>query len=211
MATGQKSRGERATLRRAPAWSAYWRSSQPLPAAVKPVTRPLEAQRAALGPKSLLPPSCPLKGRQRASLRRQAARLQPRSAPQLPARAQSSPCRLENARSGRRLDQARSRCRRALAANRLKVTLVLDADELAAVPVAEGRPRVKLRIRLPDRKLSADMGPSRCARRRRRFARWADNVALVLRGCLVEGDVIAEAGLSAQPKAKHGSDAANGN
>jgi hypothetical protein len=38
----------------------------------------------------------------------------------------------------------------------------------------------------------------------------ADAIALVLRGCLVEGDVIAEAGLSAQPKAKDGSEAANG-
>jgi hypothetical protein len=36
-------------------------------------------------------------------------------------------------------------------------------------------------------------------------------IALVLRGRLVEGDVIAEVALSAQPKAKHGSDAANGN
>jgi hypothetical protein len=39
----------------------------------------------------------------------------------------------------------------------------------------------------------------------------ADAIALILRGCLVEGDVIAEAALSAQPKAKHGSDATNGN
>jgi hypothetical protein len=39
----------------------------------------------------------------------------------------------------------------------LKVSLVLNPDELAAVPVEDGKPRVKLRIRLPDRKLSADI------------------------------------------------------
>jgi hypothetical protein len=72
--------------------------------------------------------------------------------------------------------------------------------------------RVTLRIRLPDRKLTADIAAksSRKAQAAIREA-GADAIALILRGCLVEGDVIAEAALSAQPKAKHGSDAANGN
>jgi hypothetical protein len=68
--------------------------------------------------------------------------------------------------------------------------------------------RVVLCIRLPDRKLGADI-VARGAGGDPRGGR--DAIALVLRGCLVEGDVIAEAALSAQPKAKHGSDAANGN
>src|SRR5215813_11488405 len=43
-----------------------------------------------------------------------------------------------------------------------------------------------------------------CARRRQTAIRdaGADNIALVQQGRLVAGDVIAEAGLSAQPKAK---------
>jgi hypothetical protein len=44
-----------------------------------------------------------------------------------------------------------------LTAQRLKVTLVLDADELAAIPVEDGRPRVSLRISLPDRIVAADI------------------------------------------------------
>jgi hypothetical protein len=68
---------------------------------------------------------------------------------------------------------------------------------------------VILRIRLPDRKLSSDFA-AKSLRRAQAAVReaGADAVALILQGCLVEGDVIAEAGLSAQPKAKHGSDAA---
>jgi hypothetical protein len=70
---------------------------------------------------------------------------------------------------------------------------------------------VILRIRLPDRKLSADIA-AKSLRKAQAAIRdaGADAIALVLRGCLVEGDVIAEAGLCAQPKAKDGSEAANG-
>jgi len=38
----------------------------------------------------------------------------------------------------------------------------------------------------------------------------ADNVALILQGCLAEGDVIAEAGLRAQPKVKNTPEADKG-
>ena len=64
------------------------------------------------------------------------------------------------------------------------------------------RTRVRLRIRLPDRKLTADIAAKslREAQAAIREA-GADAIALVLQGCLVEGDVIAEAGLSAQSKA----------
>jgi hypothetical protein len=99
-----------------------------------------------------------------------------------------------------------------LTAKRLKVTVVLNADQLLAVPAPDGQPRVRLRIRLPDRKLSTDIA-AKSLRKAQTAIReaGADAIALVLRGCLVEGDVIAEAALSTQLKAKHGSDAANGN
>jgi hypothetical protein len=68
-----------------------------------------------------------------------------------------------------------------------------------------------LRIRLPDRKLNADIA-AKSLRKAQAIvhALGGDAIALVLRGCLVEGDVIAEAALSAQPKAKHSNDADNG-
>jgi hypothetical protein len=61
---------------------------------------------------------------------------------------------------------------------------------------------VILRIRLPDRKLTADIAVKslRKAQAAIREA-GADAIALILQGCLVEGDMIAEAGLSAQHKA----------
>jgi hypothetical protein len=89
-----------------------------------------------------------------------------------------------------------------LTAMRLKVTTTLDAAELLAVPVPVGKPRVTLRIRLlPDRALTAEIA-AKSLRRALRAIRetGADNVALVLQGRL-SGDTIAEAGLSAQPRA----------
>ena len=40
-------------------------------------------------------------------------------------------------------------------AARLKVTTVLDGDDLLAITAPEGKPRVTLRIRLPDRTITA--------------------------------------------------------
>ena len=92
--------------------------------------------------------------------------------------------------------------RPSLTAKRLRVTLVLNADEFAAVPVEDGKPRARLRIHLPDRKLTADIA-TKSLRKAQAAIReaGADGVALVLQGCLLEGDIVAEAGLSAQPKA----------
>jgi hypothetical protein len=55
---------------------------------------------------------------------------------------------------------------------------------------------------LPDRKLTADIA-TKSLRKAQTAIReaGADGVALVLQGCLLEGDIVAEAGLSAQPKA----------
>ncbi len=83
--------------------------------------------------------------------------------------------------------------------------------ELLAVPAPDGQPRVRLRIRLPDRKLSVDIA-AKSLRKAQAAIReaGADAIALALQGCLVEGDVIAEAGLSAQPGARHSNDAETG-
>ena len=88
-----------------------------------------------------------------------------------------------------------------LTASRLKVTTVLNATELLAVPAPEGKPRITLRIRLPDRTITAEIAAKslRKAQNAMREA-GADGIVTVLQGHLVAGDRIAEAGLSAQPK-----------
>jgi hypothetical protein len=90
-----------------------------------------------------------------------------------------------------------------LTAGRLKVTLVLNATELLGITAPEGKPGVVLRIRLPERTLTADIA-AKSLRKAQTAIRdiGADNIALVLQGRLTAGDVIAEAGLRAQPKAK---------
>jgi hypothetical protein len=40
---------------------------------------------------------------------------------------------------------------------RLKLTATLNAAELNAIPTPEGKPRVRLRIRLPDRTIAAEV------------------------------------------------------
>jgi hypothetical protein len=47
--------------------------------------------------------------------------------------------------------------RRMLAASRLRVPTTLDATELPAITAPEGTPRVGLRIRLPDRTVTAEI------------------------------------------------------
>jgi hypothetical protein len=59
-----------------------------------------------------------------------------------------------------------------------------------------------LRIRLPDRKLSAAIAAKSLRKAAIREARGRHRVRSA--GCLIAGDVVAEAGLSAQPKAVKG-------
>jgi hypothetical protein len=89
-----------------------------------------------------------------------------------------------------------------LTASRLKVTTMLNATELLAIAAPEGKPRITLRIRLPGRTVTAEIA-SKSLRKAQTAIReaGADSIAPVLQGRLVAGDVIAEAGLSAQPKA----------
>jgi hypothetical protein len=89
-----------------------------------------------------------------------------------------------------------------LTAGRLKVTLTLSAAELLAITAPEGKLRIPLRIRLPDRTITAEIA-SKSLRKAQTAIRetGADNIALVLQGLFVAGDRVAEAGLSALPKA----------
>jgi hypothetical protein len=84
----------------------------------------------------------------------------------------------------------------------LKVTLALEPASLLALEVPNGRPRFVLGIRLADtRTLTADLSAKSLRRAIAAIrARGADAVVTILQGHLV-ADTIAEAGLSAQPKA----------
>jgi hypothetical protein len=88
-----------------------------------------------------------------------------------------------------------------VSALKLKVTTVLNAAELLAVPVPEGKPRVTFSVKFPDRVLTVDVA-AKSVRKAQATIResGADNVVLLLQGSLVAGDVLAEAGLSAQLK-----------
>ena len=89
-----------------------------------------------------------------------------------------------------------------LTATRLKIATTLDATELLAINAPNDKPRITLRIRLPDRTLTAEIA-AKSLRKAQTTLRQsgADNIVLLLQGRLIAGDVIAEAGLSAQPKA----------
>ena len=99
-------------------------------------------------------------------------------------------------------DPTGSPSRRAPAPSPQRVTTTLNANELLAVPAPEGKPRITLRIRLPDHTVIADIA-AKSLRKAQAAIRdaGADNIVLVLQGRLIAGAVIAEAGLSAQPKA----------
>jgi hypothetical protein len=90
-----------------------------------------------------------------------------------------------------------------VSAHKLKITTVLKGEELLAVPVPDGKPRVVLRVKLPDRVLSADVA-AKSVRKVQALVRelGAENVACLLQGTLVAGDVVIDAGLSAAPKVK---------
>jgi hypothetical protein len=79
-------------------------------------------------------------------------------------------------------------------AKALKVTTVLHPAAVAALTVPNGQPRITLRIKIAGRTLSADVN----AKSLRRCITAVD-VAVVMQGRL-EGDLIPEAAISAQPK-----------
>ena len=90
-----------------------------------------------------------------------------------------------------------------LTAMKLKVTLVLRGDELLTVPAVEGQARTILKVRVPDRVVSADIATKSLRKAQGALKEsGADNIALILQGTLTAGDVITDAGLTAQPKIK---------
>ncbi len=88
-----------------------------------------------------------------------------------------------------------------LEARSLKATIVLDAAAVAGLEVPNGAPRIKLRIAVGGRSVSADLS-SKGLRRAVTTIRQAgaDAVAVVLQGKL-EGDNLVDAGIIAQPRA----------
>ena len=89
----------------------------------------------------------------------------------------------------------------ALNARSLKCTVVLDPAEVVAIPVTDGLPRLLLRIRLPDRTVTADLAAKSVRRAQAAIREHGEaGVAAVIQGKLVVGDVMQEAGLAVQPK-----------
>jgi hypothetical protein len=88
-----------------------------------------------------------------------------------------------------------------VSAFKLKVTTMLKPDELLGVPAPDGTPRVTLRVQLPDRIITADVAAKSVRKAQTAIKEsGADNIALILQGVLLAGDVIGEAGLVAQLK-----------
>jgi hypothetical protein len=89
-----------------------------------------------------------------------------------------------------------------LNARGLKCTVVLDPAEVAQLTAPDGRPRVVLAIRLPDRRVTADLNAKSVRKAVATISEHGpDGVAVIIQGKLV-GDAITEAGIVAQPKAK---------
>jgi ribosomal protein S3 len=89
-----------------------------------------------------------------------------------------------------------------LNARALKCTVVLDPSEVAQLVASDGKPRVVLAIRLPDRRVSVDLNAKSVRKAVAAIAEHGlDGVAVIIQGKLV-CDTIAEAGIVAQPKVK---------
>jgi hypothetical protein len=90
-----------------------------------------------------------------------------------------------------------------LSAKSLKVTLVLNPSEVAAIPTPEGKPRCIVRVNVAGRAVVADLNAKSVRKAIATIrAAGADNVAVILQGKLEAGDTLAEAGLSVQLKTK---------
>jgi hypothetical protein len=89
-----------------------------------------------------------------------------------------------------------------LNARALKCTVVLDPAEVAQIVAADGKPRVVIGIRLPDRRVSADLNARSFRKALSAINEYgSDGVAVVIQGKLA-GDAIIEAGIVAQPKVR---------
>jgi hypothetical protein len=89
-----------------------------------------------------------------------------------------------------------------LNARTLKCTIVLDPAEVAQLVAPDGQPRVVLAIRLPDRRVTADLAAKSVRRALVTINEHGpDGVSVIVQGKLV-GDTITEAGIMAQPKVR---------
>jgi hypothetical protein len=89
-----------------------------------------------------------------------------------------------------------------LNARTLKCTVVLDPAEVAQLVAPDSKPRVVIDIRLPDRRVSADLAAKSVRRALVTISEHgADGVSVIVQGKLV-GDSITEAGIMAQPKVR---------
>ena len=83
----------------------------------------------------------------------------------------------------------------------LKCAIALDPAEVAQTVAPDGKPRTVIAIRLPDRRVSADLNAKSVRKEVATISEHgADGVAVIIPGKLV-GDTITEAGIVAQPKA----------
>src|SRR5262250_588100 len=91
--------------------------------------------------------------------------------------------------------------RAALTARSLKVSIVLSPAEMLGQPVPEGKPRIILRIQVPGRTVTADVG-CRSLRKAQSTIRehGAEACVVVLQGKLEPDNSLAEAGLAVQLK-----------
>jgi hypothetical protein len=89
-----------------------------------------------------------------------------------------------------------------VAAKALKCTLVLQPADLADLVVPDGAPRVVLTVRLPDRTVTTEIA-AKSVRHAIAAIRenGPDGIACVLQGRLAVGDLLLDAGLTAQIKA----------
>jgi hypothetical protein len=89
-----------------------------------------------------------------------------------------------------------------LNARALKCTIVLDPAEIAQITAPDGRPRVVIDIRLPDRRVSVDLNAKSVRRAIATISEHGpEGVAVIVQGKLV-GDTITEAGMFSQPKVR---------
>jgi hypothetical protein len=96
-----------------------------------------------------------------------------------------------------------------LTAKALKVTLVLDAAQVAAIDLADGQPAPPFSVGIASangavdgRKVTAQVNAKSLRKVIAAIGQHGpDHVAVILQGKLIEGDILAEAGLVAQVKA----------
>jgi len=87
-----------------------------------------------------------------------------------------------------------------LSARSLKTTLVVDQAALIGARVPDGEPRVPFEVTVGNRKVIGEFNAK--SLRRAIAAAEAGDVAVIVQGKREAADVLADAGISAQPRAK---------